>query len=52
MTNHKWVIHEEIEDAGDKPFEAGSEVTIDADHTKGMDGVKAEIDSAEKTTVY
>ncbi len=52
VTNHKWVIHEEIEDAGDKPFEAGSEVTLVDDHLKGMDGAKAEIDSAEKTTVY
>ena len=52
VTNHKWVVHEEIEEAGDKPFEDGAEVTIMADHMKGMDGAKAEIDSAEQTTVY
>ncbi len=52
VTNHKWVIHEEIENGGDEPLAVGTEVTLDADHMKGMDGVKAEIDSAEKTTVY
>ncbi|MGB2991461.1 MAG: YdhK family protein [Paenisporosarcina sp.] len=52
VTNHKWVVHEEIEEAGDKPFEGGAEVTLMADHMKGMDGATAEIDSAEQTTVY
>lgn len=52
VENHKWVIHEEINEAGEEPFEPGAEVTIDADHMKGMDGVTAVIDSAEKTTVY
>ncbi|MGB5945546.1 MAG: YdhK family protein [Paenisporosarcina sp.] len=52
VTNHKWVVHEEIEEAGDTPFEGGAEVTLMADHMKGMDGATAEINSAEKTTVY
>jgi hypothetical protein len=52
VENHKWVIHEEIQDAGDEPFKPGSEVTINAEHMEGMDGVTAEIDSAEATTVY
>ncbi|MEK5069725.1 YdhK family protein [Sporosarcina sp. FSL K6-1508] len=52
VTNHKWVIQEEIKDAGDKTLEKGTEVTIEADHMEGMKGAKAEIDSAEKTTVY
>ena len=52
VTNHKWVVHEEIEDAGDEPLEAGTEVILEADHMEGMDGAKAEIDSAEQTTVY
>ncbi|MFJ8069536.1 YdhK family protein [Peribacillus sp. NPDC096447] len=50
--NHKWVIQEEIKDAGDEPLEPGAEVTVDAAHMEGMDGAKAEIDSAEETTVY
>ncbi|MFS0778919.1 YdhK family protein [Neobacillus sp. 3P2-tot-E-2] len=52
VENHKWVIHEEIKDAGDEPFKPGSEVKINAEHMEGMDGVTAEIDSAEATTVY
>lgn len=52
VENHKWVIQEEIVDAGTEPLQPGAEVKIDADHMKGMDGVTAVIDSAEKTTVY
>ncbi len=52
VENHKWVIQEEIKDAGDEPLEPGAEVTVDATHMEGMDGAKAEIDSAEETTVY
>lgn len=52
VTNHKWVIHEEIENPGDKTLEPGAEVTLKADHMEGMNGATAEIDSAEQTTVY
>lgn len=52
VDNHKWVIHEEIPNAGAEPLKPGSEVTLDASHMKGMDGAAAVIDSAEKTTVY
>src|SRR4051794_8006861 len=52
VENHKWVIHEEIQDATDGPFKPGSEVKINAEHMEGMVGVTAEIDSAEATTVY
>src|SRR5699024_835444 len=52
VENHKWVIHEEIEEAGDEPFEPGTEVTLSADHVEGMNGATAVIDSAEETTVY
>jgi hypothetical protein len=52
VENHKWVIHEEIQDAGDEPFKPGSEVKVNAEHMEGMEGVTAEIDSAEATTVY
>jgi hypothetical protein len=50
--NHKWVIHEELQDAGEAPLEPGTEVTVNAEHMEGMDGATAEIDSAEETTVY
>ncbi|MFC3038723.1 YdhK family protein [Virgibacillus xinjiangensis] len=52
VENHKWVIHEELENPGDEPVEAGEEVTLDADHMQGMDGAVAEIDEAVDTTVY
>ncbi|MCU1808191.1 YdhK family protein [Cytobacillus firmus] len=52
VEDHKWVIHEEIENAGEEPLEPGAEVTVNAEHMEGMDGATAEIDSAEQTTVY
>ncbi|WP_227940266.1 YdhK family protein [Alkalihalobacillus deserti] len=52
VTNHKWVIHEEIQEASEEPFEQGTEVTVEASHMAGMEGATAEIDSAENTTVY
>ena len=52
VENHKWVIQEEIKDAGDETLEPGTEVTVEADHMVGMDGATAEIDSSEQTTVY
>jgi len=52
VENHKWVIHEELENAGDAPFEEGDEVVLNADHMQGMDGVTATVDSAEQMTVY
>lgn len=52
VENHKWVIHEELEDAGDTPLSAGDSVVIATDHMEGMDGATATIDSAEETTVY
>ncbi len=50
--NHKWVIHEEIADAGEEPFEPGDEVTLEANHMEGMEGATATIDDAKSTTVY
>lgn len=52
VEDHKWVIQEEIKDAGEEPLEPGTEVTIEAEHMTGMEGATAEIDSAEQTTVY
>ncbi|MTW86881.1 DUF1541 domain-containing protein [Virgibacillus dakarensis] len=52
VEDHKWVIHEEIEDPGEEPFEAGDEVVLNTDHMEGMDGATATIDSAEQTTIY
>jgi hypothetical protein len=52
VKDHKWVIHEELENAGDEPFKVGDEVVINAEHMPGMKGATAVIDSAEQTTVY
>ncbi|MDR7071057.1 YdhK family protein [Fictibacillus barbaricus] len=52
VNNHKWVIQEEIREAGKKALKAGTEVTLNANHMKGMKGATAEIISAENTTVY
>ncbi|MED1864618.1 YdhK family protein [Fictibacillus nanhaiensis] len=52
VNDHKWVIHEEIKNSGDKPLIPGTEVVLETDHMKGMKGAKATIDSAEQTTVY
>lgn len=52
VKDHKWVIHEEIENAGEEPLKPGTEVTLNADHMEGMDGAKAVIESAVETNVY
>lgn len=54
VENHKWVLKEEIPEARnqEEPLSEGTEVTLEASHTEGMEGVTATIDSAEETTVY
>ncbi len=52
VENHKWVIHEEVENASDEPYKQGDDVVLQADHMKGMEGASATIDTAEQTTVY
>jgi hypothetical protein len=52
VKNHKWVIQEEIKNAGSEKLKPGTEVTIEADHMEGMKGATGTIDSAEQTTVY
>ncbi len=52
VEDHKWVIHEELIEAGDAPLETGTEVKTEASHMEGMEGATLKIDSAEQTTVY
>lgn len=52
VTDHKWVVHEELEDPGDAPLAPGSEVVLDAEHMSGMDGAEATIDRSTDETVY
>lgn len=52
VENHKWVIHEEIENAEEQPYGQGNVVVLNTDHMEGMEGATATIDSAGVTTVY
>lgn len=52
VENHKWVVHEEIENNDDEPFQPGDKVILDADHMEGMDNAEAVIETVEHTTVY
>lgn len=52
VENHKWVVHEELENPGEEPLQPGTEVTVNADHMDSMEGATVIIDSAEETTVY
>ena len=52
VEKHKWVIHEELIDAGDAPLTPGTEVKTDASHMEGMENAKVTIDEAIQTTVY
>lgn len=52
VENHKWIIHEEIMDAEDRPFNKGDKVITVADHMSGMKNAEVTIDSVKPTTVY
>lgn len=52
VVNHRWIIQEEIKDAGKKELAPGTKATLLANHMKGMEGATAEITSAKNTTVY
>ncbi|OMF75972.1 YdhK family protein [Paenibacillus glucanolyticus] len=52
VKNHKWVIQEELKDAGKEPLQPDTEVVVNAGHMEGMEGAIAVIDSAQQTTVY
>lgn len=52
VTDHKWVVQEEIQDAGDQRLADGTEVTLEAEHMKGMDDARATISSSTDETVY
>lgn len=52
VSNHKWVIHEELEDPSDESLKVGDEATVTADHMDGMNGAIVTIDAADQTTVY
>ena len=52
ITDHRWVVQEELADAGDERLADGTEVTLDAAHMDGMDGATATVASSTEETVY
>src|SRR5699024_8184624 len=52
VSNHKWVVNEEVADATENGFKKGDTVKLEADHMPGMKGAEAKIDDVNKTTVY
>lgn len=52
VEDHKWVVQEELADAGSDRLADGDTVVLDADHMAGMQGVEATIDSSTDETVY
>ena len=52
IKDHKWVVQEEIKDAGDQRLADGTEVTLEAEHMEGMKGAQATIASSTDETVY
>lgn len=52
VIDHKWVVQEEIQGAGEERFEDGAEVTLLAEHMGGMKGALATIASSTDETVY
>ncbi|MFJ4045751.1 YdhK family protein [Microbacterium sp. NPDC089987] len=52
VVDHRWVVHEELENPGDAPLADGTEVVLTADHMPGMNGADASIFSSTSETVY
>ncbi|MEZ0494201.1 YdhK family protein [Kineococcus sp. TBRC 1896] len=52
VEDHKWVVQEELRDAGPDRLPAGAEVVLDATHMSGMQGATATIDSSTDETTY
>lgn len=52
ITDHRWVVHEELVDPGQAPLPDGTEVVLDAEHMTGMQGAEATIDYSTQETVY
>ncbi|MGJ6979069.1 YdhK family protein [Aestuariimicrobium soli] len=52
ITDHRWVVQEELEGVGDELLPEGATVTLDAAHMTGMKGAEATIASSTSQTVY
>lgn len=52
VTDHKWVVHEELQDPGQPPLPEGAQVVLQAEHMAGMQGAEATIEDSTDETVY
>ena len=52
VKDHKWVVHEELQDAGDAPLQVGNTAVMEAEHMAGMKGAEATVASVTDETVY
>ena len=52
VTDHRWVVHEELVDPGEAPLPGGTKVVLNAEHMPGMQGATATIDYSTQETVY
>ncbi len=52
VTDHRWVVHEELVDPGEAPLPGGTKVVLNAEHMPGMQGATATIDYSTEETVY
>lgn len=52
VREHRWVVHEELENPGDQPLPNGSSVVLTAEHMHGMKGADATIDYSTDEPVY
>ena len=52
VTDHKWVVQEELQDAGRDRLADGTPVTLLAEHMTGMKDARATVASSTDQTVY
>ncbi|MEO9249072.1 YdhK family protein [Citricoccus nitrophenolicus] len=52
VVDHRWVVHEELQDPAEPPLESGTQVVLEAEHMAGMQGAEATIESSTDETVY
>lgn len=52
VVDHRWVVHEELENPDEAPLADGTEVVLEAEHMAGMQGATATIDHSTQETVY
>ncbi|MEX3610900.1 YdhK family protein [Rothia sp. LK2588] len=52
VKDHKWVVQEELKDAGKNPLKVGDKAVIEAEHMPGMKGGEATIAEVTDQTVY